>query len=75
MQKRLDPQHAKEALAVYGAHFTGEKGEPVKTSTMSDVLEESAKWLAVDLQRARRMIRLQRALCERSNGLLAEALS
>ena len=39
----------REALAVYGAHFTGEKGEPVKTSTMSDLLKKSAKWPAMDV--------------------------
>ena len=48
-EKRLDPQHAKETLAVFGAHFPDEKGEPIKTSTLSDVLKESAKWLAVDI--------------------------
>ena len=46
-KKRLDPQHSKETLAVFETHFTDEKGEPVKTSTMPDVLKESAKWLDV----------------------------
>jgi hypothetical protein len=34
---------------VFGAHFPDEKGEPVKSSTMSDVLKDSAKWLTVDV--------------------------
>ena len=34
---------------VSGARFPNEKGEPVKTSTMSDVSKECAKWLAVDV--------------------------
>ena len=48
-KKRLEPQHTKESLSVFGAHYPDERGEPVKTSTMSDVLKESAKWLAVDV--------------------------
>ena len=48
-KKRLEHQHAKESLSVFGAHFTDERGEPVKASTMSDVLKESAKWLASGL--------------------------
>ena len=44
---RLEPQHTKETLFVFGAHFPDEKGEPVKTSTMIDVLNDSARWLAV----------------------------
>ena len=38
-KKRLEPRHAKEALSVFGAHFPDGKGEPVKTSTVSDVLK------------------------------------
>ena len=42
-KERLDPQRVIETLAVFGAHFTDEKGEPVKTSTMSGVLKEGTE--------------------------------
>jgi hypothetical protein len=48
-RKCREPKHLKELLAVFGAHFPDEKGEPVKTSTMSDVLKDSAKLLTVDV--------------------------
>jgi hypothetical protein len=48
-KKCQEPKHLNESLAVFEAHFLDEKGEPVKTSTMSDVLKDSAKWLAVDV--------------------------
>jgi hypothetical protein len=38
MQKRQELKHLKESLAVFGAHFLDEKGEPVKTATMSTSL-------------------------------------
>jgi hypothetical protein len=41
-KKRQEPKHLKESLAVFGAHFSDEKGEPVKSSTMSDVLKGGA---------------------------------
>ena len=45
----MKSEHAKETFSVFGAHFPDEKREPVKTSIMSNVLKESAKWLAVDV--------------------------
>jgi hypothetical protein len=47
-KNRREPKHLEELLAVFGAHFH-EKGEPVKTSAMSDVLKDSAGWLTVDV--------------------------
>ena len=48
-KKRRDPKHLKESLAVSRAHFPDEKGESVKSFTISDTLKDSAKWLAVDV--------------------------
>jgi hypothetical protein len=48
-KKRWEPKHLKESLGVCGAHFHGEKGQSVKSSTISDVLKDSAKWLSVDV--------------------------
>jgi hypothetical protein len=42
-KKCRELNHLKESLAVFGAHFPDKKREPVKTSTMSDVLKDSAK--------------------------------
>jgi len=40
-KKRRESKHLKESLAVFGTHFPDEKGEPVKSSTISDVLKEA----------------------------------
>jgi hypothetical protein len=36
-KKRREPKHMKESLAAFRAHFPDEKGEPVKSSKISDV--------------------------------------
>jgi hypothetical protein len=48
-KKRQEPKHLKESLAAFGTHFPDANGDPVKSSTMSDVLKDSAKWLAVNV--------------------------
>jgi len=48
-KKRQEPKHLKESLAAFGAHFPYEKGKPIKSSTMSNVLKDPAKWLTVNV--------------------------
>jgi hypothetical protein len=38
----------KETLAIFATRFPDSNGEPLKPSTLSDVLKDSTKWLAVD---------------------------
>jgi hypothetical protein len=61
-KKRQEPKHLKESLATFGAHFPDEKGEPVKSSTMSDVIRDSAKWLTVDVSSGGKFVEYTRVL-------------
>jgi len=45
-----------KSLAAFGAHFPDKKGKPVESSTMSDVLKDSAKWLPVDVSSGRKFV-------------------
>jgi hypothetical protein len=45
LEKHTIWKHLKESLTLFGAHFPD---EPVKSSTMSDVFKDFAKWLAIE---------------------------
>ena len=47
--KRQDPWYAKMSYEEFGRLFPGSDGRPMAQSTVSDILKEKNKWLALDI--------------------------